>query len=242
MSVSATYNFFAGLLLSAYGIFIAVPAWSKWVRNLKLVRTGNKTNGRYQGHCQVAFLLELDRQITFSTWRATVQRANIGDELPILYDPASPARAEVLTRAALWHTPLNHLVMAASAFFTTVIIWCGMNLELALLISLPVDLLASAGVRTAFYAFYPPAHLERFNEQNTEADPASSFEIFPGPGKIYSRQRRRLRRQQDWKEQPHYQEYSESIDEEAASSVSPKRRSARDQLLHDMIEPSGPGK
>jgi hypothetical protein len=237
MSVSATYSFFVGLLLSTYGAFIAVPAWSRWVRNLKLVRVGDKTSGRYQGHCQIAFLLEPDRQIIFSTWRATVRRANIGDELSVLYDPASPARAEVLTRAALWHTPLDHLALAASAFLTTIIIWCGMNLELALLISLPVDLLASACVRMAFYALYPPARLKRFNEQDTDADPSSSFEIFSGPGKIYSRQRRRLRRQQDWKVQPHNREVNELADEEAASPAPPKRRAAREQLLHDMIGP-----
>lgn len=238
MSVSATYNFFAGLLLSAYGICVAIPAWSRWVRNLRLVRVGNKTSGRYQGHCQISFLLEPDRQIVFSTWRTTVRRANIGDELSVLYDPASPARAEILTCAALWHTPLDHLALAASAFFTTIIIWCGMNLELALLIALPMDLLASAGMRMAFYALYPPARLKRFNEQGTDADPTSSFEIFPGPGKIYSRQRRRLRRQQDWKVQPHNQEVIELADEEAASPAPPKRRTAREQLLHDMIEPS----
>lgn len=240
MSVSATYSFFVGLLLSTYGAFIAVPAWSRWVRNLKLVRVGDKTSGRYQGHCQVAFLLELDRQIVFSTWRATVRRANIGDELSVLYDPASPARAEVLTRAALWHTPLDHLALAASAFLTTIIIWCGMNLELALLISLPVDLLASACVRMAFYALYPPARLKRFDEQGTDADPTDSFEIFPGPGKIYSRQRRRLRRQQDWKVQPHNQELDASTTEEAISPTPLKRRANREQLLRAMVSPSDP--
>lgn len=228
MSLTATYNLVAGILLIVRAAFIAPPAWSWWTRNLVLVRIGVRTTGRYQGQCQVAFFPETGRQVTFSTWRQVVSRTNIGEELPVLYHPANPGRAEIMTSKALWNVPLSNLLLSATLIVTATLLFLGVNLALAIFLMVFEWPLGYVLAKLALYALYPAS---RLGVREKEVS-------LPGSGRSHSRSRRRWQRQLAWKEQPYVPELKDLTELVPPTMVPGKARKARDQLLHDMMSPS----
>ena len=157
MSLTEIYNIWVGILLIACAGFIAVPVWSKLRRNLVLARKGSKTMGLYQGNNTMSFSLQAHKRITFSTWRSIGRHCNIGDQVPILYDPANPYRAEVMSEWALWSQPLFNLTLAAAATLTAVLLFLGVNIATAIVLMFVEWLVCSFLAKFALYYLYPPS-------------------------------------------------------------------------------------
>lgn len=166
MGLDTTYNLFAGILLIVLAAFIAAPAWSRWTRNISLVRQGIKTTGHYQGRFQVAFHLPSGKKVLFSTWRFPVWRYSLGDELPVLYDPDHPSRAEVMKAEALWGSPLSNLIGAAADVVLAIALFRGANIGIAILLSIAISLASYPIARLALYLCYPPSRLDQFKQAN----------------------------------------------------------------------------
>ena len=155
MSLSEAYNIGLGILLIAHAGVIAVPGWSKLRRNLVLARKGSKTMGLYQGNNIMSFSLQADKRITFSTWRWVVSRCHIGDQIPIVYDPANPYGAEVMSKSALWDMPLFNLTLAAAETLTAVLLFLDVNLIIALFLMFIEWPICSFLAKFALYHLYP---------------------------------------------------------------------------------------
>lgn len=175
MSLSATYDFFLGILLLVLAGFIAVPAWTRWTRNLALVRRGKKVTGHYQGRFRVAFYLPDGAKVLFSTWRFSVWRRNLGDELPVLYDPNDPSRAEVMNADALWGQPLGSLTTALAVVCQAVLLMRGTNLGVAYLVYLLLAFSLLPIARLALYLCYPASRLHQFRRASAQSEPVPLF-------------------------------------------------------------------
>lgn len=250
MSLEATYNLLYGCLLLVLAAFMALPAWKRWTRNLRLARTGFKTQGHYHGKGMVVFPLENDRTVEFATWRRRLGRTNVGDALPVLYDPTDPSVAEVMRRETMWTAPLSNLTGTLALVLQATWLFLGMNLAVSVPLSLLVSMCSFVLANLALSAFYPPSRLDQFAEKEHEQ------------GKILRYQRRRgLHRlaergyapalfspEQEMEERPSIEEaepptmeYAPLTDRESETVMkspppsAPRGRTARKQLLRDMM-------
>ena len=165
MSLNEAYNIVAGILLIVRAGFIAALGWSRWTRNLVLVRKGIKTTGLYQGDNNVSFVLKEEGRITFSTWRFIALRYNIGDKVTVLYHPANPYQAEVMSTSALWNQPFSNLTLAAAQILTAIFLFLGMNIAIAIVLMFVEWLACYFLAKFALYYLYPASRLQTQIEQ-----------------------------------------------------------------------------
>ncbi len=168
MSLEATYNVLYGCLLLALAAFLAVPAWKRWMRNLRLVRTGVRVQGHYHGKGVVVFPLEDERTVELTTWRRMLSRTNVGDALPVLYDPAEPSVAEVMRWGTMWAAPLRNLTAALALVLQAAWLFLGMNLQVSILLSALVSMGSFVLANLALSILYPPSRLDRFPAKEQE--------------------------------------------------------------------------
>lgn len=136
MDLQRASEIFDGLLLLVLAAFVGIPAWTRLSRNIFLARKGTKASGHYYGHARVVFSLPEGGQILFSTWSWPLRKCNLGDELPVLYNPARPWQAEVRRTRFLWRTPLANLSWAASSVFLALLFFRQTDTGQALLLFL----------------------------------------------------------------------------------------------------------
>lgn len=258
MRMELTYNLFYGLVLLVLAAFIAVPAWSKWTRNLLLVRRGVKTLGHYHGVGVVVFLLADGRQMRFTTWRRAMRVTNAGDALSVLYDPADPSKAEVMKMSALWMVPMRNLASALALVLQAVWLFLGMNLAVSVLLSLAVSCGSFLFASLALVVCYPSSRLHQF----AEVEESAEVEIELGQ-EIRSRpQQHRLQRRLAWKQRiqalptvaqeigaqaPEAEDELQVMRQEQPTDTEravcaeplpppvPRRKAARDQLVRDIM-------
>lgn len=227
MSLSMTYNVYFGILLITLAGFVAAPAWSRWTRNLMLVRRGVRVTGHYQGRFRVAFHPPSGKKVLFSTWSWPIWRHSLGDELPVLYDPTDPSRAEVMQAESLWGSPLNNLTWAASLVFQAVLLFLGTNFGIALLLALGADFVCYSLAMLVLRQLYPASRLQQIHRANT----AHQLAPHPHPPE---------KKEQPAEPQPEPAELPPA--ESTPAAVKPPKpyrargQAARAQLLRDMID------